>query len=373
MRSGRTLAFVAIALLVGGIVSQLPSALGDDSDNPLSALWDAIFDLQSRDEDLQAQIDELRVEGVAPTSAGSELVSDLYAVIKAEVTEDGRTLVHITAGNSGPDRAAGVKVTAFYLMPLFEINSLDDQCEDKSRGIIECVIGTLGADQEAVVTIDATAKESGEENTWTADISTTTDDADYINNHVTYTFETGSAEPVDVPEDDGAGEEPEAEPEPEQDSSTSNSTETETEESPSGNQTSTDTGNESDETSGGNQTSTEETPSGDETSAETDEGAVDNSSSGTSTEESADESSETEQGTPSEEGSEEPSSEGSGEGSTQEEQSGEPETGDQAEQGPEQEQSGDGGSGEPPEEGSEPGGEEGSNEGGAESGQEAPQ
>src|SRR5687767_827565 len=163
MRAGRTLAFVVLALLVGGVVSQLPSAMGDDS-NPLGALWDAIFDLQSRDDDLQAQIDELRAERDALlVQTGSEpvFVGDPYAGIEVEATEDGRTLIHITAGNSGPDRAAGVKLTAFYLMPLFEINSIDgDMCEDKSRGIIECAIGTLEEDQESVITVDATARES---------------------------------------------------------------------------------------------------------------------------------------------------------------------------------------------------------------------
>lgn len=283
MRSGRTLAFVVLALLVGGIVSQLPSALADDSENPFSAIWDAIFDLQSRDDDLQAQIDELRAERNALAAQTGEpvLVSDLYAELEVETTEDGHTLVYVTASNGGPDKAAGVKLTTFYLMPLFEINSISgDQCEDKSRGIIECVLGTLEEDQEFVITIDATARESGEANTWTVDVSTTTDDSDYANNYATYNFETGSGEPIEIPEvvqpeeevqeeivDAG---ETEAEP---QDNSGSNSTSTETEQpqASSGNQTSTE--NETEETSGGNQTS-----------AETEETVQDSGSNSTDTE-----------------------------------------------------------------------------------------
>jgi len=253
MRLGRMVAFVVLAVLAGSVISQIPSALADDSANPFSAMWDAIFDLQSRDKDLQAQIDELRAERDALLGQTEPaFVSDPYAEIKVDVT-DGRTLVYITVGNSGPERAAGVKVTAFYLMPLFEINSIDgDQCEDKSRGIIECILGTLEAGQESVITIDATARESGKANTWTVDISTTTDDADYANNHVTYDFETGSGEPVEIP----ATEQPieqQVTQEPAQEDST-NSTETGGPQESSGNQTSTE--NESGETSG-NQTSSE--------------------------------------------------------------------------------------------------------------------
>jgi hypothetical protein len=266
-----------LALLVGGIIAQLPLAAADDSNNPFGALWDAIFDLQSRDERLQAQIDELRAERetLLAQSSGDEpmvLVSDLYATIEVETLEEDRTIIHITAGNNGPDRAAGVKLTAFYLMPLFEINSIDgDLCIDKSRGIIECIIGTLEQDQEVVIAVDATARESGKENTWTVDISTTTDDADYSNNHVTYEFETGSDKRIEEipevqqPEEQKVVEqEPEATTEPEQEDDSdgtvrnNNSTKVEEPEN-TGNQTSTDP---AEETAGGNQTSTETQDSG---------------------------------------------------------------------------------------------------------------
>jgi hypothetical protein len=408
MRSGRTLAFVVLALLVGGIVSQLPSALADDSENPFSAMWDAIFDLQSRDDDLQAQIDELRAERNALLAQTGEpvLVSDLYAELEVETTEDGHTLVYVTAGNDGSDRAAGVKLTTFYLMPLFEINSISgDQCEDKSRGIIECVLGTLEEDQESVITIDATARKSGEANTWTVDISTTTEDSDYANNHATYNFETGSGEPIEIPEvvqpeeeqiiEDEISEETEAEPEPEQDDSTSNSTstdsgsnstgtETEQPQESSGNQTSTE--NESEETSGGNQTSaeTEETvedSGSNSTDTEGSEGTSDESSTeeessseesadGAAGQESQDESSEIgeeqagtgdepveEQGASEEGGTEESAQDGSEESSGSEESGSEdPESSDSGEQ-----ESSDGGS------------EESSDSGEGDSGEGAPQ
>jgi hypothetical protein len=246
MRLSKAIAIAMVALLAGGIISQTPTALGDASDNPFNTLWDAIFDLQSRDDDLQAQIDELRAEKnvlLAHTGAAPVFVSDLYAELEVETTEDGHTLVHVTAGNSGPDRAAGVKLTVFYLMPLFEINSINgDLCEDKSRGIIECVLGTLEADQESVVTIHSTAKESGKANIWTVDISTTTHDADYTNNHVDYNFETGSDNPIGIPEveqpeeeiENETSDETEAEPEPEQNDSSSNSTSTEVSEDDTG-------------------------------------------------------------------------------------------------------------------------------------------
>lgn len=301
-----TLGFLVLALLAAGIISQMPSALADDSDNPFRALWNAILNLQSRDEDLQNQIDELKAGREAPLSIQEpEFVSDLYAEIEIEASEDGRMLVYVTVGNSGPDRAGAVKVTAFYLMPLFEINSINGhQCEDKSRGIIECALGTLEEGQESVITIDATSRESGQANTWTVDVSTTTDDTDYSNNHVAYDFETGSAEPIEIPQVKQP-EETGTDSEPEQDDSSSNSTSTETQESQesSGNQTSTE--NESEETSSENQTSSE---------------TVEDSSSNDTSSTEDDQSS----------GSEESSSEASE--STQEEQSSESETEEQVEE-----------------------------------------
>ncbi len=58
-------------------------------------------------------------------------------------------MVHITAGSNGLERVAGARLTAFYLMPPFEIDSIDgDLCMDKGRGIIECIIGILEENEE---------------------------------------------------------------------------------------------------------------------------------------------------------------------------------------------------------------------------------
>jgi hypothetical protein len=190
---------VLATLLSLGFIFQAPTAVADDSGNPLTALWDAILSLQSRDDDLQSQIDELKAGRITQPVEEAKLVSDLYAKIEIETNEDGHTLVQIRAGNHGPDRADEVKVTAFYLMPLFDISLIDsDFCEDKSRGIIECSAGVLEGNQERIITIDAIPRESGEENTWTVDISSTTEDSDYSNNHVTYDFETGAGELIFV-------------------------------------------------------------------------------------------------------------------------------------------------------------------------------
>jgi hypothetical protein len=288
MRSARTIAFIILALLAGAILTQLPPALGDDSQNPFSALWAAIFDLQNRDEDLQAQIDELRAErdGLLIESAQSSFVSDTYTNIEVEATEDGRTLAHITAGNNGPDRAAGVKLTAFYLMPLYKINSInDDRCENQSRGIIECALGTLEAHQESVITIDTSARESGNENKWTADVSTTTDDVDYTNNHMTSAFATGGVEPVETPEEqeqsvlqEDTSDVPGAVSK-EDSGSGVNSTSAETEESQSaGNQTSDETGEETvNDTNSTSAEQSEDSQSSEETQ-QTSEGSGESSS-----------------------------------------------------------------------------------------------
>src|SRR5581483_8958133 len=199
MRLGYKLVCIVLAVVAGGTLSQIPSALGDNSASPLNALWDAIFDLQGKDKQLQAQIDELKSEKDAPIVQmdAQEYVSDPYAKVDIETPEQGHTLIHVTAGNNGPDRAAGVKLTAFYLTPLFKINSVTgDACTNLQDGIIECTIGILESGEQSAVTIDTTAKESGKANTWTVEVSATTNDSDYPNNHATYDFETGSGAPL---------------------------------------------------------------------------------------------------------------------------------------------------------------------------------
>lgn len=304
------LGFLMLAVLTVSIVFQVPTALGE-SENPLNALWNAIFDLQSKDKHLQAQIDELAADKKSLLTPEPEFVSDPYAVIEIEGAEDGRTLIHITAGNMGPDRAAGVKLTAFYLMPLFEINSIEGNlCEDKSRGIIECTIGTLEQDQENVITVDATAMESGKANTWTVDISTTTDDLDPTNNHVTYDFETSSGKSlkilqVEQPSEEAVAEEPKS-METEQNDSM-NSTETEGQRESTSNQTAA----ESEAVIGSNSSSTSADGSEDGQTSEAqesdEESATDESSDGTSQE----------SGSEQQEDSDESSEKGEGDSSSQ--------------------------------------------------------
>lgn len=362
---------VVLALLLGAITTQLPSALGDDSKNPLGELWDAIFDLQRKDASLQAQIDQLRAEKSAPIAlTDTEVpasVSDVYSTIAVDSAEDGRTLVHIIAANNGPERAAGVKLTAFYLMPLFEINSInDDRCQDKSRGIIECIIGILEAGQQSVVTIDATAREYGKVNTWTVDISTTTDDADYANNHTTYNFETGLAEPIEVQKiqqqtvNDESGEGIADEQGPEKDNHGFNSTGVEGAQEYGGNQTSNEIVKES-SSSSNNSTSSQTQDDGQNTGSEgssatattssnqTGEEAQEEQADDSETEQQVREQSSEEQGTSSEGSTVEPVSQGSSNeknesaaaaaDSSQEQQSNDNESSEESSEGDDGEQS----------------------------------
>ncbi len=340
MRFRKTPVSIMLAVLAGGIISQIPSALGDNSDNnPFGALWDAIFDLQIKDKNLQAQIDELRAErddglSSAQTDEPVALASDAYARIWVESAAegDGQSIVYITAGNNGPNRAAGIKLTTFYLMQLFQINSIDSGgdglCEDKSRGIIECTLGTLEAGQESLITIHATAKEYGKANTWTVDISTTTKDTDYTNNHVTYDFETGSAatpikqqqilppaeQQQQPPTESGIDEPQESEPEQnglDNNNNSSNSTDADTSsEQTADNDSANQTSAETVPSTGSNGTGTEEGNSGEEEASKEEQTA----SSSSSSEESNVEGSGSSSNSSSDEGSEEPASNNNGSG-----------------------------------------------------------
>ncbi|AFU57815.1 hypothetical protein Ngar_c08730 [Candidatus Nitrososphaera gargensis Ga9.2] len=339
MRFRKTPVAIMLAVLAGGIISQIPSALGDNSDNnPFGALWDAIFDLQIKDKNLQAQIDELRAErddglSSAQTDEPVALASDAYARIRVESAAegDGQSIVYITAGNNGPDRAAGIKLTTFYLMQLFQINSIDSGgdglCEDKSRGIIECTLGTLEAGQESLITIHATAKEYGKANTWTVDISTTTKDTDYTNNHVTYDFETGSAatpikqqqilppaeQQQQPPTESGIDEPQESEPEQNglDNNNSSNSTDADTSsEQTADNDSANQTSAETVPSTGSNGTGTEEGNSSEEEASKEEQTA----SSSSSSEESNVEGSGSSSNSSSDEGSEEPVSNNNGSG-----------------------------------------------------------
>jgi hypothetical protein len=197
MKAAKPAAFVLLAFLVGGIASQLPFAFADSSANPLQSIWDAIGTLNNKQEDLQAQIDDLRatIENDRSTSTAEMQGPQSESSIKIEL-EGGEnptsTIIHLRASNAGPDKAVGVKVTLFYEMPLFEIESVTgEQCQDLSRGIIQCFIGTIDSNEEYPVTIVANAKLLDEKSNIVADISSITTDTNLGNNHVNLQFVTG--------------------------------------------------------------------------------------------------------------------------------------------------------------------------------------
>ena len=212
MKASKPIAFVLLAFLLGGTASQLPFAFGDSSStNPLQSLWDAIGALNNRQQDLQAQIDELRAEiqkdnELSAAASGVE-VPQSEPSIKIELEghdsandqaggSDARNtkivMFHLTASNSGPDNAVGVKLTFFYKLGLFEIASITavqgEQCEESSRGIVQCYIGTIGPSAEHRITIMATADVPDQEAHVAADISSITQDTDPRNNHADFTF-----------------------------------------------------------------------------------------------------------------------------------------------------------------------------------------
>jgi hypothetical protein len=195
VKAGKPVAFVMLAFLVGGIASQLPFAFADSSANPLQSIWDAINALSHKQEDLQNQVDELRdainKDHEVPVQ---QSVQKSDASVKFELEggdQPSYTAIHLKVSNAGPDSAVGVKVTLFYEMTLFQIDSMNEQCKDLSRGIIQCFIGTIAANEEYPITIIASAKAMGERSDIVADISSITSDADSGNNHASSQFVTG--------------------------------------------------------------------------------------------------------------------------------------------------------------------------------------
>lgn len=197
MNAGKPIAFVMIAFLIGGAASQLPFAFADSSSNPLQALWDAIGALDNRQEDLQAQIDELResIENDNVALAADLPSSEPSISLELENSEQpDTTTITVRASNSGPDSAVGVKLTVFYEMPLLDVESIsEEQCEKLSRGIIECYIGTIEVNGQYPITIVSNAKVIGEESVIVADISSITKDIDPSNNHAELEFVTGDS------------------------------------------------------------------------------------------------------------------------------------------------------------------------------------
>jgi hypothetical protein len=198
-------AYVIIALIAGaGIaLASLPRAFGENTD-PLTAIWNAISDLQAKTNAVQQQQASIQQEindikarvAYQPTnqvsSDSSNAGTDLYPVISIQQGGTAsQQLVHIVVQNAGSEPALGVKLTVFYKLSLFDVNSIaGSPCTDQGRGIIECNIGTIGAAQQASVVIAATAKENDQKATIIADVSSDTPDPDPGNNYQSYDFTT---------------------------------------------------------------------------------------------------------------------------------------------------------------------------------------
>ena len=203
MKGSKPVAFVLLAFLIGGVASQVPFAFADSSANPLQAIWDAISALSNKQENLQVQIDELREtiknDHISSTQSEGPQSEPSIKIELESGEQSSSTIIHLIASNAGPDKAIGVKVTLFYEMPLFDIKSISgEECQDLSRGIIQCFIGTIGSREEYPITIAADAKALNEQSSLVADISSITKDTDPSNNHADLQFVTGEIARPDV-------------------------------------------------------------------------------------------------------------------------------------------------------------------------------
>ena len=159
MKIGRPIAFVVLAFMIGAIISQGSFAFADDSaTNPFRAIWEAIGELQTRTDSLQAQIDDIKTNGVAASEEQpAAKVSETSLAIDIGSGDAGQTVIDIVATNAGPESAVGVKVLTYYQMSLLDVYFIDGaQCTDQARGIIECYVGTIESGGAAQITIDAT-------------------------------------------------------------------------------------------------------------------------------------------------------------------------------------------------------------------------
>lgn len=168
-----------------------PYAFGQESKSPIQAVWDAIYDLQNQNQKLQAQIDDLRAESGAVQQDDGPM-SELSASVELESTPaSGQVAITVKVKNDGPERAAGAKLTLFYKMSLFQLDSIHpDDCRNLERGIIQCDLGTMESGDEVPILVSATAIEDGVPTTIIADVSSTTEDRVPANNHVVFDFVT---------------------------------------------------------------------------------------------------------------------------------------------------------------------------------------
>lgn len=205
MKAVKQMGFVLIAFLVGGIASQAPFAFADSSSsNPLTAIWDSITALGQRQDRLQAQIDDLKLQVENQHDAGTRSISsseqqqsgsssDSSIMIESEVSDQpGLTAIRLTTTNYGPSDAFGVKLTFFYNTNLLEVQSISsEQCEKPTRGIIQCYLGTVRANSKPQIMIMANGKAIGAKANLIADISSVTEDTNPKNNHNEYSFIIG--------------------------------------------------------------------------------------------------------------------------------------------------------------------------------------
>lgn len=201
VKSSRPLAFVVLAFVLGSTISQGSFAFADDSStNPFRAIWEAISELQTRTDSLQAQINDIKASRTTVTAEpGVSRISEPAVAIQVGSGQSGQTTIEVIASNSGPENAVGVKLSTYYQTSLFSVNSIQGgECTDHARGIIECYLGTLDVGSEARITIDATPAALGQQAIITGDISSITEDANPANNHAEAAFITSVA-PVAIP------------------------------------------------------------------------------------------------------------------------------------------------------------------------------
>ena len=230
---GRPMGFVLLAFVIGATISQGSFAFADDSStNPFRAIWDAIGELQTTTDSLQAQIDDLRSQRGTTSTAEQVATKTSDGSIAIEVSggEAGQTIITFFARNSGPDSAVGAKLTAFYETSLLRINFIEGaDCSDGSRGIVECYLGTIAEGSDAKVTIDADPISLDQTARIIAEFSSITREANAADNHTEAVFVTATV-PVAQPA-----------------SSTSDESEQETEEQPAAEEQSEEEAGESEE------------------------------------------------------------------------------------------------------------------------------
>ncbi|AIF83493.1 hypothetical protein NTE_01429 [Candidatus Nitrososphaera evergladensis SR1] len=206
MKVNKPIAFVVLAFVIGATISQGSFAFADDSStNPFRAIWEAIGELQTKTDSLQAQIDDIKTqqqqEGASPSAAGQAVTKNSETSLSIDLSggQPGQTLISLVARNAGPDSAVGVKLSTYYQMSLFRVNHIDGaQCTDQARGIIECYLGTIESGGEARITIDATTLQIGQQAIITADASSITKDVNPGNNHAETVFVT-APQVVEIP------------------------------------------------------------------------------------------------------------------------------------------------------------------------------